>query len=238
MTVLSDIVNADIKEDDLAVVVAIVVVCISGIMFFRKNQQQYPRINQSINMYIMLFVVFGFNAIAWITIEAVTHIPSPPLQAISLVYFFMLSAQQLVFIFDILLTDTLKRTLATTLSHITLLVVFVLNQYTTLFEGDHLVGKLTRTIRIPSASILGPLILVYLVIEIIVIFIHDISLYNNIDDPETIASKCPSTKGKTISLKCLKEIRYNQTTYSIFGRLLAMIVYTCAYFKYYSSTRD
>lgn len=231
MTVLSDIVNADIKEEDMLVGVAVVVVCIGVIVFFRKNQQQYPDINRSINLYIIMLVVLGFIAITWITIEAVTGIPGPPLQAISLLYFFLLSTQRLVPIFDILLTDTSKKTLAMTLVHLFLIVIFAVNQYTLLYKGDHFLAKFLRTIKIPSASIFGPIILAYLIIEIVFIFVHDVNLYNNVNDPETIASRCSSSKNKTLPLKCLKTIRYNQSTYIIFYRLLAIMVYTCMHFK-------
>lgn len=238
MTVLSDIVNADIKEDEIAVGFVVVVVCIGIIVYFRKNKQLYPDINQKINLYIMKFVVLGFIAITWITIEAVTGIPGPPLQAIALLSFLMVSAHRLLTLFDTMLTDTSKKTLMMTLAHVFLIVIFAVNQHTLLYQGDHFLARFLRTIKIPRASILGPTILAYLIIEIVFIFIHDINLYNNVNNPETIASRCSSSKNKILPLKCLKMIRYNQSTYIIFNRLLAIMVYTCVHFKYLAVTRD
>ena len=186
----------------------------------------------------MKFVVLGFIAITWITIEAVTGIPGPPLQAIALLSFLTVSANRLLTLFNTMLTDTSKKTLAMTLVHVFLIVIFAVNQYTLLYKGDHFLARFLRTIKIPRASILGPIILAYLIIEAVFVFVHDINLYNNVNNPETIASRCSSSNNKTLPLKCLKTIRYNQSTYIIFNRLLAIIVYTCIHFKYLAATRD
>lgn len=240
MTVLSDIVNANIKEDDAFMYFSVGVIIVSGIVYVKRNQKQFPDLNSTLNVKLLTTVIILFILLLWTVLEAGSGVSSPPLQMIALLELGFAVSSRGFFILDTILKKRYSKimVLVPTIIHTIFIVGYALNQYTTLFRTTNFIGKSFNLVRIPSKNTtLSNIILVYLVGELIVIGFHDLQLYRNYKNPATISSIC-SPKTKSLTSACLIHVRQNKTFYIMSCRLLAILVYTSFYFKFQSARRD
>ena len=239
MTVLSDILNVDVKEVEVFPIVATAVVCVGALIFVKKNKQQFPDANRSINVYTLIFVYLVLLALVWIIVEAVRGIPSPPLQLLALIQMLLIGTQCTHFLFDTLFQSYNAHMMlfSTPLAYLFVAVVYGVNQYTTIFRNIEYINVLFRGIKIPSKhTMLIPLVLVYLLIECLLSLVRAIKLYRDRNDPEVLHTLCGggpaySAQKRSLTKECVRSIRYDHTTYDLFMKMLIVLLYTCYHFQ-------
>ena len=233
MTVLSDILNVDVKEVDVFPIVATAVICVGALIFVKKNKQQFPDTNRSVNVYTLIFVYLALVALTWIIVEAVRGTPSPPLQLLALIQTLLITRQWVHLLFDTLFESygSSLMLFSTPLAYLFVIVVYGVNQYTTIFRNIDFFNVLFRGIKIPSEhTVLIPLVLVYLLIECLLSLVRTIKLYRARNDPEVIRAQCGAAK-RSFTRECVRSIRYDHTTYDLFIHILVVLIYTCYHFQ-------